>query len=119
MRSRLVSETRSPPISRTRSPFGFFRARNSSAEIAGPSLCGVCLTLPNAGLEIFLFLALCIIILFYHPISRPACPAHLGFAGKKTALQSDEHNQDHISKTFRLTLASITVLYSGPVAIMK
>src|SRR5260370_24096553 len=83
MRSRLVSETRSLPISRIRSPFGFFSARNSSAEIAGPSFWSVCLTLPKAGLEILLFLALCIIG-FILTSNQPASVFHAtrGLPGK-------------------------------------
>src|SRR5438105_15127896 len=44
MRSRLVSETRSRSISRIRSPFGFFSARNSFGEIDTPSRSRVRLT---------------------------------------------------------------------------
>src|SRR6266850_1697968 len=49
MRSRLVRETRSPSISRIRSPLGFLSARNSFAEIDGPSRWAVRLTASAFG----------------------------------------------------------------------
>src|SRR5262249_25413806 len=47
MRSRLVSETRSRSTPKIKSPFGFLRARNSSADSAVPSFWRVILTPPD------------------------------------------------------------------------